>query len=165
MKALVKNELQLSWDAVEGATEYNIYEGDEVIGTVTVTSFDMTDLESGKEYCFSVTAVNDGGESDKTEEVCETTLADEPEVPGEGVEENTASFNVYPNPVNDILYIEAETEIEEVVVYDMFGRHQVTETPSHQGNVAVDVSSLNSGVYFVKIVTENGETVQRFIKK
>ena len=67
-----------------------------------------------------------------------------------------ASFNVYPNPVNDKLYIEAETEIEEVVVYDVYGRHQVTETPSHQGNLSVDVTDLNSGVYFVKVVTEKG---------
>ena len=163
MKALVKNELQLSWDAVEGATEYNIYEGEEVIATVSVTNVDLADLESGKEYCFSVTAVNDGGESDKTEEVCETTLADEPEVPGEGVEENTASFNVYPNPVNDKLYIEAETEIKEVVVYDVYGRRQVTETPSHQGSI--DVSELNSGVYFIQIKTEEGNITKRFVKE
>ena len=165
MKALVKNELQLSWDAVEGATEYNIYEGDEVKGTVSVTNVDLADLESGKEYCFSVTAVNDGGESDKTEEVCETTLADEPEVPGEGVEENTASFNVYPNPVNDILYIEAETEIEEVVVYDVYGRVQnLSNSATQQLSNSIDVTNLNSGVYFVKVVAENGETIKRFIK-
>ena len=72
-------------------------------------------------------------------------------------------FNIYPNPVNDRLYIEAETEIEEVVVYDVYGRRQVTETPSHQGSI--DVSELNSGVYFVKVVTSEGEAVQRFIKK
>ena len=71
---------------------------------------------------------------------------------------------MYPNPVSDKLYIEAEVEIEEVVVYDVFGRHQVTETPSHQGNLVVDVANLNSGVYFVKIVTSEGEIVKRFVK-
>ena len=159
VKALVKNELQLSWDAVEGAAEYNIYEGDELLGTLTQTSVDITELESDTEYCFTVTAVNDGGESDKTDEVCEKTLKDE------GIDENEASFNIYPNPVSDKLYIETEVEIEEVVVYDVFGRHQVTETPSHQGDLSIDVADLNGGVYFVKVVTENGETVQRFIKK
>ena len=167
MKALVKNELKLSWDAVEGATEYNIYEGDEGIGTVTVTSFDMTDLDSNREYCFELTAVNDGGESDKTEEVCEITLADEPEpeVPGEGVEENAASFNVYPNPVNDRLYIETEAEIEEVVVYDVYGRVQnLRNSETQKLRNSIDVTNLNSGIYFVKVVTANGETVKRFIK-
>ena len=60
--------------------------------------------------------------------------------------------------------IEAEVEIEEVVVYDVFGRHQLTETPSRQGNLVVDVANLNSGVYFVKIVTSEGEIVKRFVK-
>ena len=74
-------------------------------------------------------------------------------------------FNIYPNPVNDKLYIETEEEVEEVVVYDIFGRRQVTETPSHQGGVVVDATELNSGVYIVKVVTEKGEAVQRFVKK
>ena len=29
---------------------------------------------------------------------------------------------------------------------------------------SIDVSELNSGVYFVKIKTENGEVVKRFVK-
>lgn len=85
---------------------------------------------------------------------------------GDAVEEMTSSsFKVYPNPVNDRLYIEAESEILEVVVFDIFGRLQVTETPSRQGDVTVDVVDLNSGVYFVKVVTENGEIAKRFIKE
>ena len=86
-------------------------------------------------------------------------------VEGDAIEEMTTSLSVYPNPVSDRLYIETETEVEEVVVYDLFGRRQVTETPSRQGNVTVDVSNLSNGVYFVKVVTENGEIVKRFIKK
>ena len=71
---------------------------------------------------------------------------------------------IYPNPVNDRLYVEAGTEINEVVVYDVFGRLQVTETPSHQGNVVIDVENLKSGIYFVKINTEKGNIVKRIIK-
>ena len=82
-----------------------------------------------------------------------------------GVAEFEKGFAIYPNPANDRLYIATETEVEEVVIYDIFGRHQVTETPSHQGGVVVDVTNLNSGIYFVKVVTEKGETVQRFVKK
>ena len=85
---------------------------------------------------------------------------------GDAVEEMiSSSFKVYPNPVNDRLYIETEEEVEEVVVFDIFGRRQVAETPSLQGNVTVDVADMKSGVYFVKVVTENGEIVKRFIKK
>ena len=83
----------------------------------------------------------------------------------EGVEELSSLFNIYPNPVNDKLYIEAEMEVEEVVVYDIYGRPQDHKTTRLQGNLVVDVANLNSGIYFVKVVTENGEAVQRFIKK
>ena len=92
-------------------------------------------------------------------------IEEEPEPnPGEDIEEVTSSVNMYPNPVSDKFYIETEVEIEEVVVYDVFGRQQVTETPSRQGDLVVDVANLNSGVYFVKIVTSEGEIVKRFVK-
>ena len=82
----------------------------------------------------------------------------------EGVEELASSFNIYPNPVSDKLYIETLTLTQTVEIYDVYGRLQVTETPSHQDNLSIDVTSLNSGVYFVKIVTSEGEAVKRFIK-
>ena len=83
----------------------------------------------------------------------------------DAVEELNASFNIYPNPVEDRLYIETETEIEEVVVYDIFGRHQVAETPSLQGNLTIDVSDFASGVYFIQIKTEEGNITKRFVKE
>ena len=77
----------------------------------------------------------------------------------------TSSVNIHPSPVSDKLYIETQTQTQTVEIYDVYGRHQATETPSHQGNLSVDVSDLNSGVYFVKVVTSEGEAVKRFIKK
>ena len=71
--------------------------------------------------------------------------------------EQEVALSIYPNPVNDKLYIETETEIKEVVVYDVYGRVQNLRN-------SIDVTDLNSGVYFVKVVTENGETVKRVIK-
>ena len=80
----------------------------------------------------------------------------------EGVDELTVSFRLYPNPVNDKLYIETETEVEEVVVYDAFGRQQTTVNGQQS---TVDVSNLNAGVYFVMIKTNEGVVVKRFIKQ
>ena len=75
------------------------------------------------------------------------------------------NFNIYPNPVNDRLYIEAETEIKEVVVYDVYGRIQnLRNSETQKLRNSIDATELNSGVYFVKIKTENGEVVKRFIK-
>jgi hypothetical protein len=49
-------------------------------------------------------------------------------------------------------------------IYDVYGRRQVTETPSHQGNLVIDLSELKSGIYFVKINTNEGNIVKRIIK-
>ena len=82
----------------------------------------------------------------------------------EGIEELMSSIRFYPNPVADKLYVVVEVEIDEIGVYDIYGRRQVTETPSHQGDLSVDVSELNSGIYFVKVKTENGNVVKRIVK-
>ena len=84
-------------------------------------------------------------------------------VEGDAIEEMTTSLSVYPNPVNDRLYIETETEVEEVIVYDVYGRQQ--STVNGQQTLSIDVANLNSGIYFVKVVTTEGEVVKRFIKK
>ena len=74
-------------------------------------------------------------------------------------------FSVYPNPVKDELTITTEVRVEEIAIYDVYGRQamcqQVNETTSQQ---VVNVTGLNSGIYFVKITTEDGEIVKRFVK-
>ena len=154
-------ELVLMWDAVEGAASYNVYNEDKLVGTYEEVNTKITGLTPGTEYCFVVTAVDKIGESEKSEKACAKTSGEKPE---EGVEELQSSILLYPNPVNDKLYIETEIEVKNVVVYDVFGRQQDLSAVSCQPSV-IDVSNLNSGVYFVKIVTENGEAVRRFVKK
>ena len=146
----------LSWDAVTGASSYNIYYGDEVLAEKFVgTTATFKGFNAGKEYCFTVTAVNVGGESEKSNEACATTL---------GIKELSHSFNIYPNPVNNNLYIESEKEIEKVVIYNITGV-AVYDVECRMNDVELDVANLNSGVYFVKIITDNGEVVKRFVKK
>ncbi len=159
----------IEWEAVETAIFYYVYYNGNLVGDGQVMGTEVEILVNPETtYCFTVTAVNTVGESEHSNEACATTPSEEgeePENPDSTIELDENGFVIYPNPVNDRLYIEAETEIKEVVVYDVYGRHQVAETPSHQGNVTVDVADMKSGIYFVKVVTEKGETVQRFVKK
>jgi hypothetical protein len=64
--------INMSWDPVETATKYNVYLSDLLVGTSTTTSCDITDLTTGDYYCYSVTAVNEGGESKKSALDCAT---------------------------------------------------------------------------------------------
>ena len=156
-----KFEITVAWDAVEGAKGYDVYVNTEKVqdfqmGYTNGTAYVIgTDQETTFE--FYVVAFNDETESDPSE-IYTVVVEDD------AIEEVNVSFNVYPNPVNDRLYIETQTLTQTVEIYDIYGRCQELSAISGQPSV-IDVSGLNSGVYFVKVVTENGEAVQRFIKK
>ena len=79
--------------------------------------------------------------------------------------EHNSALNIYPNPVEDELFLATEIHIEEIAIYDIYGREtisqQANETTSQQ---VINVDDLNSGVYFVKIKTDDGNIVKRFIK-
>ena len=151
---LSTTSVKLVWGAVGNASSYKVYQGEVNIATVELPTFTVEGLTIETEYCFTVSAVNEIGESEKSAESCGMTL-------GDGVEELISAFNIYPNPVNDKLYIETEVEIEEVSIFDVYGRQQVNMTTGQQ----VDVANLNSGVYFVMIKTNEGVVTKRFVKK
>ena len=151
----------LTWEEVEGASFYDLYidvpQGeDQYLGTATMEDLPIRmQLPEYGEYCFYVIAANLAGESEPSNTACVN-------YGNVGVEENEVTFNIYPNPVNDRLYIETETAINEVVVYTITGV-VVGQLNSQQSYI--DVTNLNSGVYFVKVVTNEGETVKSFVKK
>ena len=152
------SSIKLTWSVATNATSYNIYRDDVLVKNTTETNYTDEGLEYNTEYCYTVTSVLDDTESEHSEKVCVKTL-------GEGIEETTTSLSIYPNPVDDRLYIETQTQTLTIEIYDVFGRLQVTETPSHQGNLTIDVENFKSGIYFVKINTEKGNIVKRIIKQ
>ena len=83
-----------------------------------------------------------------------------------GINDNyMTDVNVYPNPVKDRLYIETSTQIQSVEVYDIYGRVQnLRNSETQKLRNSIDVSNLNSGIYFVKVKTEEGNIVKRIIK-
>ena len=159
-ETLSTSSIILTWDNVENALSYNVYQANELIANVEKTTFTVDGLEYNTEYCYTVTAVRNDEESDKSEEKCAKTL-------GESINELLfSSINIYPNPVKDELFIATEVRVKEIAIYDVYGRQtmsqQVNETTSQQ---VVKVADLDAGVYFVNIKTENGNIVKRFVKK
>lgn len=78
--------------------------------------------------------------------------------------EHSTTFNIYPNPVNDVLYIENSDIVEEVTIYNITGVIVYNERCTNN-NVQVDIAELEAGAYIIKVRTENNETINRFIKK
>jgi len=74
-------------------------------------------------------------------------------------------FNIYPNPVKDVVNINSKNTIEKqaMYVYDMLG--QLIIAVPHAENVSnIDVSRLQSGSYFLKIKSDKGNSSVKFIK-
>ena len=60
-----------------GAESYNIYNSTEMIAEgVTENPYTVEGLTAGTEYCFTVTSVNEAGESEPSEETCATTFGE-----------------------------------------------------------------------------------------
>jgi len=74
---------------------------------------------------------------------------------------------IYPNPARTAIMIETEKPIFSYEIVDMTGKRIVAEQGVNRSNLLVDVTSLAAGVYFVKVVIDNGKKplVQKFVKQ
>lgn len=88
------------------------------------------------------------------------TLVDVPEhIAGE-----QQRFNVYPNPVHDFLQLDlTETNFKRLMIVGVDGK-VVLELNHRIENQKLDVSTLNSGVYMLQLVSENMLSFSKFVK-
>lgn len=77
--------------------------------------------------------------------------------------DNAPAFSIYPNPAKDQLTIEAPQKS----AMDIFNiRGQLIKTFNNKGLITtIDLSDLPGGVYFLKVKTDNGLIIKRFIKE
>ena len=77
-----------------------------------------------------------------------------------GVAEKENVFQVYPNPVRDILNLKGSEG--EIRVFNLKG--ELLTVSEHILESQIDFSDFNSGVYFIEMHHENGVSVQKIIK-
>ncbi|MDR1346172.1 MAG: T9SS type A sorting domain-containing protein [Bacteroidales bacterium] len=76
----------------------------------------------------------------------------------------TGKLTLYPNPVQDMLHIAAGCNINEIAVYDLYGKAIVRQqTDSFSTDIAF--SHLPNGVYMIRIVTNEGTTHYKVVKQ
>lgn len=82
------------------------------------------------------------------------------------VEELTQNnFSFFPNPTTNVLNINSENNLDQVSITDMSGRTIKTITSNNTKQTRIDVTDLNSGIYFVQVVSNGVSKVQKFIKQ
>jgi hypothetical protein len=77
---------------------------------------------------------------------------------------NTDFVTVYPNLIKDIVTIKADGIIHSVQLYDIQGRLLQTCVVNNTTSV-LDISSRTSGMYFLKVITDRGEMIEKVMKK
>ncbi|MEZ4721477.1 MAG: M43 family zinc metalloprotease [Flavobacteriales bacterium] len=182
--ATMNDDVLLNWHAVKDATSYN-YQLDIatefnsaglISGTTSAidaqsynsdTEFKTADLEHGQTYYWRVKSVRGSTASDWSE-TWSFTVADD----GVGINtvEEQNSLMLYPNPVNDRLYIQtAETLMESNLNVEIFNTDgqslRIQKSVSGNSMVEIDVTHLPSGLYFARVSRSSETTVIRFIKE
>ena len=76
------------------------------------------------------------------------------------------NFEIYPNPVNNLLHIEQHFDLNENVELEIINQlGQVVSMQKFTGSPEdLDVSNLNSGTYYLRLLMDNDFTIQKFIK-
>ncbi|MCF6307975.1 MAG: T9SS type A sorting domain-containing protein [Flavobacteriaceae bacterium] len=73
-------------------------------------------------------------------------------------------FNIYPNPAHNFFVIDSDIPINKITIYNSLGKI-IKRIDDATVKNTFDVSSLKSGIYFLKIYFNNNIITKRIIKK
>ena len=148
------NTVTLTWNApAEGnPIGYIIKRNGVDIDNVNALTYFDEDLEWGMTYNYSVIAEYTGGVSLPVSVIVTT---------GDSVDENEVIFGVYPNPAESVLNIRTNAASFEYQMINSMG--QVVMSGHANENAELNVSELNSGIYFLKVVANGSAQIERVV--
>ena len=81
--------------------------------------------------------------------------------------EDISKFSISPNPASLNLNIEIPGNVENATlkVFDLLGKKVLEREISGMQTMSVDVSNWNSGVYIVRVTSDDVTQTKRFIKQ
>lgn len=75
-----------------------------------------------------------------------------------------SELTIYPNPTSEMLNFEFYREIETIIIYDFLGRNVLEISPMNE-RTQIDVSGLNTGVYFASVISGDRQTIRKILKE
>lgn len=129
------------------------------VNNITSPTYTLTNLNQITQYDVRLAAVcGDNNTSDYTPVVQFTTT-------NVGVNDYDMSTTLYPNPTTGEIRIQnTEFRIQSVEVYDVYGK-LIKSVKVDDFSVVIDLSANASGVYFTRIMTDNGMVTKRVVKE
>lgn len=79
----------------------------------------------------------------------------------------SSKFNVFPNPMNDVVTItnNENINIEQIQVFDISGKNVKIHSYTNTNKVQLNLENLASGTYLLHINTNKGVAVKKIVKK
>jgi hypothetical protein len=74
-------------------------------------------------------------------------------------------INLYPNPTTAQLTLEMPTNTDGILTISSLNGQELVKQEVANTKTQLDVSKLQSGIYFVKVVNANGVGVKKFVKE
>ena len=144
----------ISWTAAENAVSYNIFRNDEETALANISTTSYVDMNGQSGDTYYIVTVCQYGESDPSESVQAIQT---------GIDGSNISVEIYPNPASDKFMIECEgmTTIE---IFNVVGQ-SMGMIDVNSNAISVESSTWTSGVYNVRITTENAGTIVKQIIK
>ena len=159
---------KISWDAVPGATTYNVrfravgeIDWHEKTVDAPKTFVKLKALSCDTDYEWQVQADCDGGPSDYTEIAGFSTLSCRI---GDAAD---AGFDIYPNPANTVLNVELENELNGdafMQITDFTGKIVMQQNLSAT-LTGIDLTELPSGIYILTVFENGNMNKKEFIKQ
>ena len=142
------NQVTLTWEA--SALNYIVERNGVEIAVIEETTYVDSELIDGV-YTYSVTAVYENGKSMPAMVTAEVSTI--------GLGEETVMFAIYPNPAKDFININTNAVKYEYQLINGLGQIVVSGTAN--GECQINVSDINKGVYFLKVVADGEATINK----
>jgi len=166
------NTLAIAWtengDAEQWHIQYRaVATGVMSSGISNTTAYLITDLQPNTEYQIQVQSVCGIVSSDWTPVVIGKTTSND----SIGIAEYDRYIKIYPNPTSDYINVECtmdnlQGEGMSVEVVDVYGKVVAVGANNYSPlQTRINVSRLAAGMYFVRVVTDNGVVTKPFVKR
>lgn len=156
--------VRLAWDMADYESDldrfevYKATDDDEfemikrIVNVPFMSHYEALDIieEPGYYYYKVIAIYNDGCESEPVETMIELTAVDE---------NATKNVQIYPNPTSGVIVIKAEM-MNGIEVFNSLGQMFLVKDVEND-EVSLDLGSFGSGMYFISILTGNGNIVKK----
>jgi len=163
-----KNSTNVSWIENGTATEWDVIYGernfDPETGGITIIvngnpETIIDGLDDDMDYDVYVRAIcSEDSESDLTGPAMFTTAV--ASTSGFDFE----SFVYYPNPVQNVLNLDAQAQIDRVVIHNMLGQ-KIMDRNSNQTQLKLNLADFASGVYFMNVTIDGVQKTFKIVKE